>query len=143
MNGNAEAHQVRVQQLFINENDWLVMAPYEYSGETISETGYTKNEMVGNYEFVVHTPSTYYQTSFGKQLGIAKTLNINLKSDGSVVGDVSGKWNYNEGTPYMSITIDDVKYDGVFLRQANETEHKLVMTFTALGDNVAVMGSKQ
>lgn len=42
----------------------------------------------------------------------------------------------------MSIIIDGIQYDGVFIKQANETDHKIVMTFTALGNNVTVMGSK-
>ncbi|TAH69997.1 MAG: arabinan endo-1,5-alpha-L-arabinosidase, partial [Anaerolineaceae bacterium] len=136
MRGNPEYHEVHVHQLFLNANDWLVMAPYEYSGETISEIGYNKKELVGNYEFVVHNPTSYYQTVFDKPLGIAKTLKITLKSNGNVIGDATGTWSYKEGTPYMSITIDEVQYDGVFIKQANETEHKLVMTFTALGNNV-------
>jgi arabinan endo-1,5-alpha-L-arabinosidase len=143
MRGNAEYHEVHVQQMFLNENGWLVMAPYEYSGETLSETGYSKKEMVGEYEFVIHKPNMFFQTVLNKQIGIAQTLNIALYSDGSVVGDVTGTWSYKEGTPYMSITIDGVQYDGVFLKQANETDHKVVMTFTALGNNVTVMGSKK
>ena len=129
--------------MFLNENGWLVMAPYEYSGETISESGYSMGEMQGEYELVTITPTTYYQTVAGKQVGIEKTLNIRLNRDGSITGDITGTWNYKKGTPFMSITIDNVRYDGVFLKQANETEHRLVMTFTALGNNVTVMGSKK
>ncbi|NLP33900.1 MAG: glycoside hydrolase family 43 protein [Clostridiales bacterium] len=143
LGGNAEYHEVHVHQLFLNEEGWIVMAPYEYSGETISKTGYAMQELIGDYEFVIHTPTMYFQTGLGKQLGIAETLNITLNSDGNVVGEASGTWNYREGTPYMSITIDGISYEGVFLKQANETEHKLVMTFTALGNNITVMGSKK
>jgi len=142
-NGNAEYHEVHVHQMFLNENGWPVMTPYEYSGETLSENGYSMREMQGEYEFVTITPTVYYQTLSGKIIGIEKTLNIKLNRDGSVTGDATGTWSYREGTPYMSITIDGVKYDGVFIKQANETEHKLVMTFTAVGNNVTVMGSKK
>jgi arabinan endo-1,5-alpha-L-arabinosidase len=142
--GNTEYHEVHVNQLFLNEDGWLVAAPYEYSGETVPATGYTKQEMVGEYEFVFHKPNTFYQIIFNKAFGIAENMYIALYSEGTVKGDLTGTWSYTEGTDDMSITLDGVEYKGVFVKQANETaEHKLVMTFTAVGNNVTVMGSKR
>ena len=40
-NGIPEAHEVRVQQLFVNEDGWLVTAPFAYDGESMDKT-YTK-----------------------------------------------------------------------------------------------------
>ena len=34
-NDGTEGHQVRVHQQFVNEDGWLVTAPFEYSGETL------------------------------------------------------------------------------------------------------------
>ena len=84
--------------MFLNENGWLVMAPYEYSGETLSETGYSKKEMVGEYEFVIHKPNMFFQTVLNKQIGIIDFKHC-LYSDGSVVGDVTGTWSYKEVHP--------------------------------------------
>ncbi len=140
--GNPEYHEVHVNQMFLNEDGWLIAAPYEYTGETIA-AGYTREEMVGEYEFIIHQPDTYYQVILNKTYGVAEVKNIALHSDGSVKGDLTGTWSYTEGTNYMSITIDGVNYKGVFLKQGNEADHKLVMTFTALGNNVTVMGSKK
>lgn len=142
-NGIKEAHQVRVQQLFVNEDGWLVSAPYEYSGETISDSGYTKEDMVGKYEFIIHTPNTYYH-NYGKIIaGIAKNQNITLHEDGTVTGDLTGNWRYAEGTPEMSITLEGIEYKGVFIKQATENKHRIVTTFSALGENVCVWGSKK
>jgi len=141
--GNNEYHEVRVHQLFLNSDGWLVAAPYEYTGETVPETGYTKPEMVGEYEFIIHQPNTFYQVILNKAIGVAENKNIALYSDGTVQGDLTGTWSYTEGTNNMSITLDGVTYNGVFVKQANETDHKIVMTFTALGENVTVMGSKK
>lgn len=140
---NPEAHNVEVQQLFLNENGWLVAAPYEYSGETISATGYDKKEVVGEYEFVTIHPTMFYQLVSNKEIGINATKNITLYSDGTVSGDVTGTWQYQEGSANMSITIGGVECKGVFLKQATETDHKLVMTFTAQGSDVCFMGSKK
>lgn len=147
-NGVAEAHEVRVQQLFVNNDGWLVAAPYEYAGEKISPTGYSIEELCGDYEFIVHTPTTYYQTAGSKTLGIMQPSKITLNADGTVSGELTGEWMREDGTPNMTITIDGVMYKGVFLKMPSEqlyfnpNERKVVMTFTALGDNVAVWGSK-
>ena len=142
-NGNSEAHEVRIQQMFVNENNWLVLAPYEYSGETISDTGYDESEIVGEYEFVVHNPKTYYQIVGDKTIGILETKNIKLNKDKTVTGDVEGTWDYEKGTANMSIIVDDIEYKGIFLKQATENSKKIVTTFTALGDNICVWGSKK
>lgn len=68
--GTVEAHQVRVHQLFINEDDWLVAAPYEYGGETLPENGYTADEVAGEYDFIYHEPTQYYNVVGGEQTGI-------------------------------------------------------------------------
>ncbi len=147
-NGIPEAHEVRVQQLFVNEDGWLVAAPYEYAGEKISESGYPIEEMCGDYEFIVHTPTTYYQKAGNNTLGIMQPSQITLNEDGTVTGELDGSWTYEEGTPNMTITVGGVTYKGVFLKMPSEqlyfnpNERKVVMTFTALGDNVAVWGSR-
>lgn len=142
-NGVTEAHEVRVQQLFINQDGWLIAAPYEYSGETLPDTNYTLEQMCGEYEFIVHKPQMYYMELYGEMTGIVDTLLINLNEDGTVTGDAEGTWTYTEGTPEMTITVDGVEYKGYFLRQATEGIHKIVTTFTALGNNVCVWGSQK
>lgn len=142
-NGIKEAHQVRVQQLFINEDGWLVSAPYEYSGETISETGYSKEDMIGNYEFITHNPTTYYHDYGNIITGIAENQNITLNEDGTVTGDLTGSWSYKDKTSDMSIIIDGIEYKGKFVKQATENKHRIVMTFSALGENICVWGSKR
>lgn len=147
-NGISEAHEVRVQQLFVNQEGWLAAAPYEYAGEHISDTGYAEEEMIGEYEFLLHEPTEYYR-KYGKEYkGIIEAVHIDLKEDGSVDGDLTGSWTYEKGTPYMSITLDGSTYKGVFLKMPGEQQfedenaRKVVMTFTAVGGNTAVWGSK-
>lgn len=147
-NGISEAHEVRVQQMFVNEEGWLVAAPYEYTGERISDTGYAEEEMIGAYEFLLHEPTEYYR-KYGKEYkGIIEAVHLYLRKDGSVDGDLSGSWTYEQGTPRMSITLDGITYKGVFLKMPSEQQfedeeiRKVVMTFTAVGGNSAVWGSK-
>lgn len=147
-NGISEAHEVRVQQLFVNEEGWLVAAPYEYAGEEISEMGYSMEEMCGNYEFIVHTPTTYYQKVGKAVAGVMQPFRITLHKDGSMSGDLAGNWTYDKGTANMRVMVDGVTYKGIFLKMPSEQlyfnpdRRKEVMTFTALGENVTVWGSK-
>ncbi len=147
-NGIPEAHEVRVQQMFANEEGWLVTAPYEYAGEQLAANGYTLEEMTGDYEFILHTPNTYYQKAGSATIGIMQASKITLAEDGSVKGDLTGSWTYEEGTPNMTITLDGVMYHGVFLEMPSEKlyfdpdEREIAMTFTVVGDNVTAWGSQ-
>ena len=141
-----EEHQVRTQQLFVNEDGWLVSAPYEYAEETLSPSGYAKEEYVGDYEFITHLPTAYFQASGTGDVGIVKAVTITLKEDGSITSEddsISGTWTVKENTPNVSLSIDGTTYKGYFLKMPNESSQKEVMTFTALGDNMCIWGSKQ
>ena len=147
-NGITEAHEVRVQQLFVNTDGWLVAAPYEYTGEHISQTGYDMEQMCGDYEFIVHTPTTYYQKAGKATVGIMQPSHITLNEDGTVTGELTGSWTYEENSPNMTITVGDVTYKGVFIKMPseklyfNQKQREVVMTFTVLGNNVTAWGSK-
>lgn len=141
-----EEHQVRTQQLFVNEDGWLVSAPYEYAEESLSPRGYAKEEYVGDYEFITHLPTAYFQASSTGDVGIVKAITITLKEDGSITSEdnsISGTWTVKENTPNVSLSIDGTTYKGYFLKMPNESSQKEVMTFTALGDNICIWGSKQ
>ncbi len=122
--------------MFLNKEGWLVVAPYENNGDEISQTGYSKEEIVGNYQFINHGTDT---TS-----SIASTLNIRLNDDFTVSGDITGTWTMEKDTYYMTITTNDITYSGVFFKQQDESlEENKVMTFTAIGNNnESVWGSK-
>jgi beta-xylosidase len=59
-NTRGEAHEVRVHQLFVNQDGWLVAAPYEFSGETYTHEDiatrqlYQGSEVVGDYQLMAH-----------------------------------------------------------------------------------------
>ena len=65
-----------------------------------------------------------------------------LQEDGSVYGDgITGSWEAEAGTCYMSITYDGTAYSGVFC-QMNDEAGTQVMTFSAVGANESVWGVK-
>lgn len=123
-----EMHQVRVHQQFLNEAGWPVTAVYENNGDKISETGYSKDQIVGEYSFVNHGTNN-------DGSNVKETQTLVLNSNGTVSGDVSGTWTAKDNTYYMSIKIGNVVYSGVFFLQTAEMTTKKVMTFTAVGTN--------
>lgn len=131
---NTEAHSPRVKQFFLNEEGWPCMLPYATNGETISETGYAREDVAGLYYFV----------SQGNLIDktIAKPIMLELTAGGGVYGDgVEGKWSMTDGKYYMKITVDGKEYSGVFCKQKDEGGTE-VMTFSAVGNNTAVWGVK-
>lgn len=135
---SGEFHQLRVHQQFLNEDGWPVTAVFENKGDEISQTGYTADDIVGDYEFINHgtnNDAANFKTS----------QNIKLNANGTISGDVTGTWEAKDGTYYMKAVIDDVTYSGVFFAQNDESaECKKVMTFTAIGtNNMTIWGVKK
>lgn len=135
-NTGAENHEVRVHQMFLNQEGWPVTAVYAYSGDKMSETGYQTDEVTGNYQFIDH--GIEYSGE------IEPTWGITLHEDGTISGEKTGTWVL-EDNRYITLTIDGISYNGVVFRQKDETagNPQEVMTFTAVGeDNHSIWGSK-
>ena len=133
-----EVHQVRVHQMFLNEDGWLVTAPHDYRGEALSENGYKKDEVVGSYEVLVHRQSINYE---GLECVTGQEMILN--ADGSVSGEFTGTWEVKDNSPYITIKEGNITYKGVLVKQMMEDTDYEVMCFTLIGDNeVSMWGSK-
>ncbi len=138
-NNGTEGHQVRVHQQFLNEDGWLVTAPYEYLGSEISND-YSDEEIVGTYEFVDH----YSDTAGAYHAPMLGTYEVTLNADGTITGNVTGTWARTDNSYYCTMDINGEIYKGVFFKQYDESQaHIEVMTFSLIGENDrAIMGSK-
>ncbi len=139
-NVGQEWHEVRVHQQFLNEDGWLVTAPYEYAGSKLSATGYSNADIVGTYEFINHGN----ELPSGVVAGMLQTKEVKLNADGTISGDYTGTWSQKANSPYATMVIGGVTYKGVFFKQFDESStHKETMTFTLIGsNNLAIWGSK-
>jgi len=128
-----EFHEVRVHQLFLNEDGWPVAAPYRYAGE---EAGLVnRQDLIGDYKFINHGKS--YSGA------IEKSVHMTLNQDNTISGAVQGTWK-KTGHNYAELTIGDQTYKGVFVRQWDPVSERYVMAFTAMSaDGMTVWGSKQ
>ena len=123
----------------MNEDNWLVAAPYRYCGETLKETGYTTEQVAGGYDVLVQEP---WVDSGAKQYVTPVTVMLN--EDGTVTGAYEGTWELTKNSPYITITADGVTYKGVVVRQVIEGTDDVTMCFSMLGreNQVEVWGSK-
>lgn len=110
-----------------------MLAPYTTKGETISEEGYSLEEMAGTYYFI--------NQDIKLNSDIVSAELMTLEEDGTVSGCAEGTWQWEDGTCYMSLTYEDVTYSGVFCAMKDEAGTD-VMTFSAVGDNKSVWGAK-
>ncbi len=117
-NDGTDGHQVRVHQLFTNQNGWLVAAPFGYRGETTTDESiattqqWTLDELVGEYYVLMH-PYMLDHDNYEEMIPSV----ITLTADGNVTGEMSGTWGMTDGTGYMWIKINGTTYYGVLCEQ--------------------------
>lgn len=144
-------HQLRVHQLYQNEDGWIVAAPYEYAGETINDENIKKEaipaeQIVGNYRLIVHqylNPKAADNGTVEANLDIVKPVNITLNADGTISGAYTGNWVEKEGTAYATITINNTEYKGVFTEQTIDGSNVKTLCFSAVNvSGECIWGSK-
>ena len=131
-----EGHQVRVHQLFLNDEGWLMAAPFEFDGETITnndiatKASIADSEIAGDYQFMRHeygqdTEKKAYETP----------VNIRLNADGTITGAEKGTWKRTAGTDYIHLTINGVVYRGVLVRQTIDYTNIPAIAIAALSSS--------
>lgn len=160
--GRGEFHQVRVHEMFMNEDGWPVVSPHRYVPLTYlpyagwpyrfgsypfymqrcHQKAYCWNtstiptwEVTGDYKYIDH----------GKEISaeIKISERITLNGDGRITGAVSGTWLRGNGNRIMIDLGGEEQYKGVLARGWNETSQQFVVSFTAMSDaGISVWGSK-
>ncbi len=137
-----EEHQVRVHQVFQNEDGWLVAAPFEYTGETVTSADIATTQQVatsriaGTWQLLIHP----YKLNHTKKEA-AKPVEIELHADGTVSGAQTGSWSVVEGTSYVAIKLGTTEYKGVMIEQTLEPTDDKTIAFTCMNRNgVSVWG---
>lgn len=135
-NDGTEGHQVRVHQLFLNDEGWLMAAPFEFDGETItngeiaSKASIDDSEIPGNYQLIRHQ---YNQDVAKKEY--EKPINISLSAEGTVSGGEAGTWTRTAGTDYITLKLSNVEYRGVLVRQTLDNTDISAVSIVALSSN--------
>lgn len=142
----SEYHYVRVHQLFLNKNGWLLAAPYRTTGERLPEEGLDPDRIAGSYDIILHRLDLDYAN---QELNLPETLT--LQADGTVTGAFGGTWDAEPGTPYINLHLEAAHdketdtYQGVALKMTIDDTDVTTVVFTALGEKnqLTLWGSKQ
>lgn len=133
--GHGNSFQVRVHELFMNEDGWPVVAPHRYSGDL--DVRLARRDVVGEYKFVNH----------GTKISsdITESTLVSLNADGTISGSVTGTWSADKGDKKLNATfnVEGKEYKGVFHYQYDPAANVNRVTFTACGNsNETIWGSK-
>ena len=135
-----EGHEVRVHQVYQNEEGWLVAAPFEYTGEGVKSAGIAAAQKVatadipGTYKLLAHR---YGLDHAAKEY--AAPVDVTLNTDGTLSGDgVTGTWAIKAGTSYITFSVGDSQYKGVMVPQTLEPTNTKVPCFTALDSKTGI-----
>lgn len=134
-----EVHEIRVHEMFLNADGWLVVAPFRYvplskSNPTLSNS-INSSEAQGSYKMINH----------GKDISatIKTSQEIKLNADGTVSGAVTGSW-LHQGNNQITLTLDSSgTFKGVLSRQWNTNANAFVISFTAQSnEGVSIWGAR-
>ncbi|MDF2800875.1 MAG: beta-xylosidase [Anaerocolumna sp.] len=128
----AEAHEVRVHEMYMNEDEWPVVAPYRYVGG--EREIFKEEDIPGIYKYINHG------NSISKEVVVSELIQLN--TDHSISGAVLGSWELKEDGVKIVLTIVDEVYKGLVNTEWDESGKKNVVTFTALSEKgIAIWGS--
>lgn len=133
-----EGHQVRVHQVYQNEEGWLVAAPFEYTGEGVKSAGIAAAQKVatadipGNYKLLTHI---YGLDHASKEYAVP--ADITLNADGTISGDATGTWSVKAGTSYVTFNMGQ-EFKGVMVPQTLEPTDVKTPCFTGLCSQTGV-----
>ena len=128
-----EDHEPRVHRLYETEDGWLVAAPFEVTGEgDTADSLMTDIKPAGTWYLVKH------RLDVTKKVRQAKKTTFNTK--GTFEGDYSGSFTVKDNSPYITVELDGVTYQGVLAKGTDEAGNSVIY-FTAVGnDNESLWG---
>ena len=128
-----ESHQVRVHQVFQSKNGWLVVAPFEYTGEQVKSEDIATTQQIateriaGKYKLLIHD---YKLDHTSKKA--SEPVDVELTTDGNITGTATGTWKIEEGKSYITLKINNTYYHGVMIEQTLEPSDTKTPAFTAV-----------
>ncbi len=153
-NSGNEGFEIRVHQLFLNANGWLVASPFEFNGLNGQNSQYrqadidsaaicTTNDIVGSYEIMLHPYKVDYANNAYSTPGT-----VFFKANGQITGDYYGTWRVKQNTSYITLhmrpkgTSTYTDYYGVILPQTVSLTNMTAISFTAISNaGVSIWGA--
>lgn len=128
-----EYHEPRVHQLFLTEDDWYVMAPFETSDEGYIEGGVTKDLLQGTFYIINHDTDVSSVIHHTESYGF---------SNEKINGESKGSYDFNEGQNNISVELDGVTYHGVVIKMTDEAGNPTICFMAVSENNETIWGVK-
>ncbi|WP_330148690.1 LamG-like jellyroll fold domain-containing protein [Shewanella xiamenensis] len=133
-----EGHSVRVHELFLNSDGWLVASPQRYApinGDNIVD----EIDVTGDYQFINHAKDINKAAHKSVHVKLSRTWT----NKGTVSGDVTGTYQQGDDNK-ISLTLDNLgTFEGVLAWQWDPEQNKLMPTFSAISnDGASIWGVK-
>ncbi|SFG27399.1 Beta-xylosidase [Lachnospiraceae bacterium C7] len=141
---------IKSNEMFLNEDGWLVTSPDTYNGETADSMKLSKDDIAGDYEFIYHRLQ-FYKDPVNYNDNFVESKVITLNADGTVTGAINGTWSAKEdkdGKQQINVSFDGNTFKGVAFKAKeglegiscpsdNETDENgnERVVFTAAGKN--------
>ena len=131
-----EEHAIRVHEMFLNVDDWLVVSPQRFA-PLAGENQVGLQDVTGTYRFIDH----------GRDINreVHRSRYLTLNADRSITGDVTGTYLLSTtGGKTIDLNLDNLgRFRGVLAWQWDNGRQALTPVFTALSaDGRSVWGSK-
>jgi arabinan endo-1,5-alpha-L-arabinosidase len=137
--GTGEYHEIRVHEMFINDDGWMVVAPFRYVPLSLNASALSASVSAAD------AAGTYKMINHGKDISAAiKTSQVvRLAPDGTVSGASTGTWAHT-GANKVKLALGAAgDFVGVLSRQWNTNANAFVVTFTAQsGDGISIWGAR-
>lgn len=130
--GSGEYHEVRVHQLWMNDDGWPVISPQRYAGETAGKV--FRSDVTGSWQLV----------NMGKDITTvaARSVDVSLAQDGRITGAVTGRWKLT-GENAATLTVDGETYSGRFVPVWDPALEDWTTGFTAVSDEGVTVWGRQ
>jgi len=142
------AHELRIHELFQDENGWLLASPYEYTADNKAinyQAGVNGSDVVGNYQMIVNSYEIGYDATAANKIAVATPKDLSINADGTISGTYTGTWKIKDGTPYCTLQMNGASYTGVFVKQTIDKIGISTMCFSVLDEasGLTIWGSQK
>ncbi|MCL2500039.1 MAG: hypothetical protein FWE90_06835 [Defluviitaleaceae bacterium] len=125
-------HQVRVHEMWLNDDGWFVVSPFRYDGAP--PRTFTPDHVPGSWKIINH----------GQEINYTSTLSVtvNFNADGTIEGPHTGTWRLEADGVTLNVTLDGVAYNGRLLRSFINDFGRWGMSFTVISaEGIALWGA--
>ena len=123
-------HVLKVHQLLVNTDGWLVTSPFEAVSTDAVAKGLSPEEIAGTYGVV------YMTRNNGTYDNVCQEAAVTFAADGTLTGAYSGSWIYNSETGAFQIVVTKGRiHNGYLMYQNLEGTNIRTLVFTVVGTN--------